>query len=620
MRIAVCWLLVGLAQAAMQDDEPCRLWLARSHLYESDAPKYGLYAGVTFKVNDTLPNMEIGIPMVDFQDGPHSSTYPEIMQALETFFWTADYAGTAKWEGNHSSTILVPGVGVLANYHAGYSNIDWVQSAVFNRQYPEAWTRPSSQPHPSRGATSSYFNMTMRASADIPVGMELFANFGEVWDPEINKDDVYEQLLTRWDYQGADAIMKRMNDYLTLYKENLSGELGLEVVDFMRESILGPHHGRRAKSIRSLLPATPKKIHEASQLGGTFLYRNQDMIKSPDWLEDRGVCVDTLEVKPSTKKDAGFGAFATRDFDVGDIISVSPMITMYKDMFDMYRSEEVNSKDDEKKVIEFDLDTKIGEQLAMNYAFGHSESSVVFLPTSPYVAYMNHDSEEFNAYVDWSEHDDVVSRDELTAGTLQELKYSPQLSAVFQIVAVQDIKKGDEVLINYGAKWEEAWQKYKRARRKTSWTQRAMDVAKEYADKPYPVDLKVGKIPYPEGVITACFIKAEEVEDGRPKVNTQDQQILQWTGPRTDADMNGMDLVICDLVDRDMDEKGSYTYTVKARVKGTNEIAQVEGVAHAAVTLTDRPYTSDMHAPGAFRHWIEIDDQRFPQHWRDLRS
>ena len=81
-----------------------------------------------------------------------------------------------------------------------------------------------------------------------------------------------------------------------------------------------------------------------------------------------------------------------------------------------------------------------------------------------------------------------------------------------------------------------------------------------------------------------------------------------------------MDLVVCDLIDRDMDKSGNYLYTAKFRLRGTEEIAQVGGVPHSAITLVDMPYKSDIHAAGAFRRWIEIDDHRFPQQWRDLRA
>lgn len=582
-------------------------------------PRYGLFAGVAYKENETLPNVEVAIPFVDFLEGPLNSMVPEIMAQLETFFWTAEYAG-AKWEGNHSSTVLVPGVGTLANFHSVYSNVDWLQGSVLQRALP-SFLEPGKF-HFSRGTSSPYYNMTMIASTDIPKGMELFANFGDVWDDY--KEDLYEQAISRWDYITADKILKRMHDYLAKYEKELNKkDLGLEMVEFMRESILGPHHGRRAKTVRSLLPATPKKVKEAVDVGGSFLFRNQDMIKSQEWLETSGFCVDTLEVKPSTNNKAGFGAFATRDFKEGDRIAVSPMILIQdRSLLRMYKIVDTFDEDGKKAGLEFDMEQPIGEQIALNYAFGHPESSILFLPTAPYVAYINHDSAAFNAYIDWSDHDDLSSKDDLASTPLNDLKENrPQLSLIFQITALSDIKKGDEIFMNYGDDWEAAWSEYERTQTENgAWPLHAMDAAQEYIDRPYPVDLKIGKIPYPAGVVTACLVETEEIPDGRPKTNDKGQTILQWKGPNTFEEMEGVDRVVCDLISRDVDATGGYVYTIKARLQGTNEIAQVEGVPHFAIALTDRPYTSDIHMPGAFRHYIEIDDHRFPQQWRDLRE
>lgn len=45
-------------------DGPCRLWLAPSHTGTDKEPKYGLFAGIDYNQNDTIPNSELGIPLV----------------------------------------------------------------------------------------------------------------------------------------------------------------------------------------------------------------------------------------------------------------------------------------------------------------------------------------------------------------------------------------------------------------------------------------------------------------------------------------------------------------------------------------------------------------------------
>ena len=88
----------------------------------------------------------------------------------------------------------------------------------------------------------------------------------------------------------------------------------------------------------------------------------------------------------------------------------------------------------------------------------------------------------------------------------------------------------------------------------------------------------------------------------------------------------GQNLNICDLIDRyeyvDVNDgvtKFNYTVHTHKYLENPPTIIEVRHVPHHAITLIDRPYTGDLHTPGAFRRWINIDDQRFPQSWRNAR-
>jgi hypothetical protein len=104
------------------------------------------------------------------------------------------------------------------------------------------------------------------------------------------------------------------------------------------------------------------------------------------------------------------------------------------------------------------------------------------------------------------------------------------------------------------------------------------------------------------------------------------QQISQFLGPATPSEVAGHSLNICDLMDRieyvePFDGISKYNYTVHTRKsKDSSTIIEVRMVPHYAITFVDRPYTSDIHTPGAFRRWIGIEDQRFPQSWRNARN
>ena len=162
----------------------------------------------------------------------------------------------------------------------------------------------------------------------------------------------------------------------------------------------------------------------------------------------------------------------------------------------------------------------------------------------------------------------------------------------------------------------------RRWRRK--WPLRALDVRPLYKDKPYPVDIGEGQTPYPESVVTACFVEtADDMPDGEPKLNVDELEILRWLGPTTREAFSGQHLAICDLKSREevpgaVDGTVSYNYTAITRMNA--EMVEVRYLPHSAITLVDRPYTSDMHTTNPFRHWIEMEDNRFPQAWRNLRE
>ena len=74
------------------------------------------------------------------------------------------------------------------------------------------------------------------------------------------------------------------------------------------------------------------------------------------------------------------------------------------------------------------------------------------------------------------------------------------------------------------------------------------------------------------------------------------------------------------MLSRKEDPEHFFLYTVAARTKDREGFVDVYDVPHAAIRLINRPYHSDMHETGVFRHYIEIPDDMFPQAWRNLRG
>jgi hypothetical protein len=150
-----------------------------------------------------------------------------------------------------------------------------------------------------------------------------------------------------------------------------------------------------------------------------------------------------------------------------------------------------------------------------------------------------------------------------------------------------------------------------------------------YAEKPFPVDIRQHQVPYGPGIVSACYVgSVEDVPDGHPRFNEAGQGIAIWKAPTDSKEFMGQILGICDLMSREEVFSGdnktlqTWNYTIITQLKDNDvdKLVEVRKVPHRAITLIDRPYTSDVHFPGAFRRWINIEDKLFPQAWRNLRQ
>jgi hypothetical protein len=408
----------------------------------------------------------------------------------------------------------------------------------------------------------------------------------------------------------------------------MTDDLKDEALDFILEKILGTAAGKHAKVIRSLIPDNFRKLRTVKEMGGSFHYRNSDLVKTPDWLEKRGICVDKIAQGPSTIPDAGRGAFSTRKIKNGETIVPVPMVIVAnEDLMEMYTIKESIVRGTDQMNQEYDVNSPIGKQVVYNYCFGHQESSILLMPVGPMVTLVNHGSngQGANAYLEWSDHAYIYNDVELHDMTPNELASAPNPNIVMNLIATRNIEPGEEILIDYGSDWVQAWDDYMQGydikHADGAWPMKAEDIMLDYLDEKFPVNLKPDSSPYPKGVATACFIETAEIEDGFPRRTEDGIDILQWIGPKTFDDYKGHQFFACDLMEitESPNDGHMWNYTVLAR-QPDNEVLMVMDVPHAAVTLVDLPYTSDIHTPDAFRQWIAIEDRLFPQAWRNMRE
>jgi hypothetical protein len=456
--------------------------------------------------------------------------------------------------------------------------------------------------------------------------VELFADFGDEWDGNYTTNE-FQDTISRHDYDIADKLIRKLVD---LYNDfpNLSLDAKEEIMDFVLRKVLGVAATKHAKTIRSLIPENPRRLQGVLDAGGSFMYRYSDMLHSNDWFSKNGYCLDSLRMGESKISQAGRGAFANRKFSDGDIISLSPMMHIaQRSLLDMYRLETFLDPRTGERFRDFLIEEgPIGKQLLTNYCFGHPESSLLLFPLAGHVGLINHQKEEPNAYITWSRVRDnglpnQHSFQDVSVGALASVN---RIVAVMKIVALREIEEGEEVTISYGDDWHRAWDSYMDAwelsKAGSSHVWLAEDVRELYQKKPLENPDTISSNPYPENVVTVCFLSTKERPDGLPKFEGR-VQITEFSQPTPGGGVlyEGHRMTPVDILERQ--ETGDdffYNYTVMAHMPSGAQV-KVLNVPHAACTFVNKPYTSDIHIPGAFRHFIGIPDRDFPQAWRNLR-
>ena len=336
--------------------------------------------------------------------------------------------------------------------------------------------------------------------------------------------------------------------------------------------------------------------------------------KSVKELRETGICLDNIRPSQSTNPQAGRGAVATRFLKKGEVIAPVPLIPIGSRK--ALRTRRTITVDSETREVETD-------QLFLNYCFGHRNSSLLLFPFSPVVNLVNHDSKHYNAKIQWSESLIHFGRDWLD-WSLDKVKSIRRSGLLLELVATRDIQEGEEILIDYGRDWENAWNKHT-----ANW--KAKPLGKEYSYA-YQLDKELYDLPteadfspsdaLPANILIVCYYR---YSDNREDVATG-ATTFEWK--RTPHISLTESLRPCRLLRKEVDNVGNIFYTAEM-TNGDHHVDQAEripdGVSHvvtriprSAIRLVDKVYSSDQHLPDAFRHEIGIPDDMFPIQWMDL--
>jgi len=586
-------------------------------------PGFGIFVTRDLQRNEKVLNGPdgISIPIVAYLQlsVPKGHLKKAWIAVWDNYWWGRGVPDHVSYEAPTDIVDYQINFGALPNHHCA---LDTLSNRYPDRPYTDAAVNRSD---PGAGAFTYSMGREFIVTRPVAAGQELFLNYGYC---QHNGDPAWtDHIFMTEDFEKAAKLIQSL------------GRLRYD--DATGKTIVPPG---TAKLVADLLPETRDQRDELMQgINGERALIKRLALKSiaprtPEWIRDNGMCLEHMVPRKSTLPQAGKGGFAQYGVRKGEMIVPAPLLQiMDKDVLALY--------DDKGK-------NKIGDQLLMNYCFQHAESSLLLCPDTNAVL-INHCSKRTNecgrgpnAAYRWSSGWDPTS-DDWRKKTLEELAMEAGRGLAFEIVATRDIAPDEEVFIDYGVEWEQAWQDHV-AKWKAPPPIEDFITAEEANVQGGPIreflesgDLRTTvKHPY---LMTACQYH-ESSADQDEAYKREEADWTQWSdGKIMDrfADDNGFEYGFrkgksytnhgdtsywpCSILQK---ESGG-TYTVRIHQNPwedslpweQNDVPRIlTNYPRDSIYYFVQPFASDQHLPGVFRHPIGIrDDIGFPDSWKNLK-
>jgi hypothetical protein len=374
------------------------------------------------------------------------------------------------------------------------------------------------------------------------------------------------------------------------------------------------------------LPESPDAIPHLQALGGTHMRDYARSRHTVSYLQQHGSCMDYLHVQPSTIAVAGRGAFSTRFLPRGSVVAPVPLIHLPdKSVLDMYPGAGSASRAQSRNM----ADAPIHQQLLLNYCYGHRESTLLLCPYGVVSSLVNHAPSSLtanttsattasanniptaNVKIEWSRK--ISSHLEWRDQPISKWGHLYRAGLGFDYVALRDIQKGEEVLVDYGADWQRAWDVHVAHWRPE---ERLVDVLNRDVHSVIPTEQE-------------WTWSMGDPNDNKQAVNLWCYNIYrEMQGLKLASD----DAYPCKVVLRlGNDEHAVYTAELvyrKQRVDSDDEMCEeffdevlwmLPRDAFAYGGVYERFDTREYIVPGTFRHPLGIPDDIMPDAWKNLR-
>lgn len=459
---------------------------------------------------------------------------------------------------------------------------------------------------PGISGFTGYHNQKMFTVRSVPAGGELFVSYGEQWFTDREEDIGAIPFIGSYD--NVDKFLKKFKK-VSLKHHTAAGDSNFtrDLWDVIKSI---PYETRNVNA----LPLSFEDLQLAQHIGSAES-RLPYSVRTLDWLKEHGRCMDNIRPGISTIKQAGRGAFASRFIPEGGLVAPGPLLHIAnRTALNIYEMGHTGNRDPSNQ---------IGMQLVLNYCFGNKQSTVILCPYTSPSAYINHSSESPNVKVVWSKD----STPNHNPGWLEEnvkfLKNNDYIGLSIDYIATREIQPGEEVFLDYGPEWDEAWNDYMK-----KWT--PPPDSDEYVpaaslEEPYRTEEEELLKPYSDNIVFYC---AYGYEQGMPEgvYNWVDEwyelfapypcEIESREARGVDSDGNTMYYYEVVMLDESEIIEGM---VIKTAVIPEGEEHTMINVPGYAIDVRDRQYTKDEFIDNAFRHEMIMPDDIFPDDWKNLK-
>jgi hypothetical protein len=578
------FLISGIASARSSspdaappsNNDECGVYLAPSTI---PGAGLGMYAGKSYGKGEHVTYGDVIFPIIELN---WHNGHENFFWLWDEYTWSFSVEEHMEFETESASDLSAasPGIGAALNCMLSLVNLEDTFSQCDNAGLHRS-------KDPGAGAITPYHGRGSKAAQPIHMGDELFIDYGENYFESRGK--TYGQIPMKDNFNEADVLLYNFHhlqsEVLKYYPDSLQQDLWKLITDL------------NTRTTNALPSSLENATAEVLRKGGTGRMYEDRSRHSLEWLQEHGQCMDNIRNGMSEIPQAGRGAFATRFLPAGSLVAPAPLIHIpNRTQLVMYET-----MPPDNAVISRNTSQPVHQQLLLNYCFGHADSNVLMSPYGVLVNLINHGSgAKANTKIVWSKdmrHPEWLDQ----PPKVMEGDWHSGLS--FDFVALRDIQKDEEVLIDYGPEWQAAWDEHV-----AKWE------APPGADM-YDAAYELNGIQQVDSILPTM---AEGGYGGSVKLWIHGAYIA-IAGHEVNSDF-----ARAEIHDRYED---TATGEIRYRTQTFGEVDDVDetevefrlmlwSLPRDAFVFDDLPYTRDHVQPWSFRHSIAIPDDIFPEAWK----